>query len=97
VAHGADFGALTPRALGLANPERVAALHLTYLPSASVTAENADLSVAEEKRSVQAGYRYEYELGGYAMIQATRPQLVAYGLTDSPVFQLAWIADGFKE
>jgi microsomal epoxide hydrolase len=31
------------------------------------------------------------------MLQATRPQLVAYGLTDSPVFQLAWIADGFKE
>jgi hypothetical protein len=32
-----------------------------------------------------------------AMVQATRPQLIAYGLTDSPVFQLAWIADGFKK
>ncbi len=97
VAHGGDFGALVSRALGLAHPEHVAALHLTNLPSASVTAEDADFSVDAEKRSVEAGYRYEYELGGYAMVQATRPQLIAYGLTDSPVFQLAWIADGFKE
>jgi hypothetical protein len=34
---------------------------------------------------------------GYAAIQSTRPQLIAYGLTDSPVFKLAWIADGFKQ
>jgi microsomal epoxide hydrolase len=30
-------------------------------------------------------------------IQATRPQTLAYGLTDSPVGQLAWIAEKFKE
>jgi epoxide hydrolase len=60
--------------------------------------ENAEIRPFHvEKRSVEAGYRYEYELAGYAAIQATRPQLIAYGLTDSPVFQLAWIADGFKE
>jgi epoxide hydrolase len=97
VAHGGDFGALTSRALGLAHPERVAAVHVTQVFDASVTAEDADFSVEAEKRSVEAGYRYEYELGGYAAVQGTRPLLVAYGLTDSPVFQLAWIADGFKQ
>jgi pimeloyl-ACP methyl ester carboxylesterase len=97
VAHGGDFGALTSRALGLAQPERVAAVHVTQVFDASATAETADFSVEAEKRSVEAGYRYEYELGGYAAIQSTRPQLIAYGLTDSPVFQLAWIADGFKQ
>jgi hypothetical protein len=96
-AHGGDFGALASRALGLAHPQHVAAVHLTQVFDASATAENADLSVEAEQRSVEAGYRYEYELGGYAAIQATRPQLIAYGLTDSPVFQLAWIADGFKQ
>lgn len=30
------------------------------------------------------------------MIQATRPQTLAYGLADSPVGQLAWIAEKFK-
>jgi epoxide hydrolase len=33
---------------------------------------------------------------GYAQIQSTRPQTLAYGLTDSPVGQLAWIMDKFQ-
>jgi epoxide hydrolase len=31
------------------------------------------------------------------MFRATRPQTVAYGLTDSPAGQLAWIAEKFGE
>jgi microsomal epoxide hydrolase len=31
------------------------------------------------------------------VIQSTRPQTIAYGLTDSPVGQLAWIAEKFGE
>ena len=96
VAHGGDFGALASRELGLAAPKHVVALHVTLIVSASATAENADPSVEAEQRSLEAAQRYEYELGGYAAIQGTRPQLIAYGLTDSPVFQLAWIAEGFK-
>jgi epoxide hydrolase len=96
VAHGGDFGSLVSRELGLIDSERLAALHLTSLFSASATPENADFSVEAEKRSVEKGYRYEYELGGYASIQGTKPQLMAYGLTDSPIAQLAWIVDGFK-
>ena len=34
---------------------------------------------------------------GYFEIQATRPQTLAYALTDSPVGQLAWIVEKFKE
>ena len=34
---------------------------------------------------------------GYADIQSTRPQTLAYSLTDSPVGQLAWIAEKFYE
>jgi pimeloyl-ACP methyl ester carboxylesterase len=34
---------------------------------------------------------------GYAIIQSTRPQTIAYALTDSPVGQLAWIVEKFKE
>jgi epoxide hydrolase len=30
-------------------------------------------------------------------IQATRPKTLAYGLTDSPIGQLAWIVEKFKE
>ena len=35
------------------------------------------------------------EEGGYAHIQGTRPQTLAYGLTDSPVGLMSWIAEKF--
>src|SRR6478672_6972214 len=34
---------------------------------------------------------------GYNHLQSTRPQTLAYALTDSPVGQLAWIVEKFKE
>ncbi|MBY8853471.1 epoxide hydrolase, partial [Saccharothrix sp. MB29] len=34
---------------------------------------------------------------GYSKLQSTRPQTLAYALTDSPVGQLAWIAEKYKE
>jgi hypothetical protein len=34
---------------------------------------------------------------GYIAIQSTRPQIIAYGLTDSSIGQLAWIMDKFRE
>lgn len=97
VAHGGDIGAMITRALGLADPEHLVAAHVNQIFSAGATAENADPSVEAEQRSLAASYRYEYELGGYAAIQGTRPQTIAYGLTDSPVALLAWIMDVFKE
>ena len=41
--------------------------------------------------------QYEADGRGYLQIQGTRPQTLAYSLTDSPVGQLAWIAEKFKE
>jgi epoxide hydrolase len=95
-AHGGDFGAFVSRALGLAYPDRVAALHLTQVIDAGATAETADPTSDAGQRSLEAAYRYEYELSGYAAIQTTRPQLIAYGLSDSPAFLLAWLMDVFK-
>ncbi|GAB2601773.1 hypothetical protein Aab01nite_63410 [Paractinoplanes abujensis] len=36
---------------------------------------------------------FSHDGSGYPAIQNTRPQTIAYGLTDSPLFQLAWIAE----
>jgi len=40
---------------------------------------------------------WQDDLMGYMQIQGTRPQTLAYGLTDSPAGQLAWIVEKFKE
>ena len=96
-AHGGDYGSAISRELGLAAGGHVVALHLTQLLGASASDENADPAVETEQRSVAAGRRYEAELGAYAYLQATRPQTVAYLLNDSPVAQLAWIVERFKD
>ncbi|WP_235921503.1 epoxide hydrolase family protein [Lentzea tibetensis] len=96
VAHGNDFGSLATRELALLDDEHVLAIHVNQIFSAGVTAENADFSVEAEKRSVEKAQIYEWQQGAYAMIMGTRPQSVAYGLTDSPVAQLEWIAWGFR-
>jgi pimeloyl-ACP methyl ester carboxylesterase len=59
-------------------------------------AELKDLS-DEEKRRVQRQERFRTDQMGYGMIQSTRPQTLGYALTDSPVGQLAWIVEKFKE
>ena len=50
-----------------------------------------------ERARIEA-LRSEVEDGrAYLQLQSTRPQTLGYGLTDSPLFQLAWIVEKFKE
>lgn len=58
--------------------------------------ERASLTDVERDRvrRIEAFMQEEF---GYIAIQSTRPQTLAYGLTDSPVGQLAWIMDKFRE
>lgn len=97
VAHGEDTGAAISRELAVIDPEHVAALHLTMIASATVTAETADPDNPAEQRAVQIALRTQYQLGAYALLQASRPQTLSYALTDSPIGQLAWIVERFKD
>src|SRR5882757_11040081 len=58
--------------------------------------ERASLTELEQDRlaRMDAFMREEF---GYIAIQSTRPQTLGYGLVDSPVGQLAWIMDKFRE
>jgi len=102
---GGDWGAAISRELGRAHPDRVIGVHLNLLPGAfqdhePSAAELAALDPAERERTLASWTRYQQwrrDRQGYAGLQATRPQTLAYGLTDSPVGQLAWIAEKFKE
>ena len=53
-----------------------------------------ELTEAEQAGLARANL-YFTEGAGYMQIQSTKPQTLAYGLTDSPVGQLAWIAEKF--
>ncbi|MFE5840589.1 epoxide hydrolase family protein [Streptomyces niveus] len=102
---GGDWGAAISRELGRIRPGEVVGVHLNLLPGGGQTheptgAELAPLSPEERRRtraSWERGREFARERQGYADIQSTRPQTLAYGLTDSPVGQLAWIAEKFHE
>ena len=61
-----------------------------------VSDEPDDLTDQERTR-LEALRRFRSTGSGYGAIQSTRPQTLAYGLTDSPAGQLAWITEKFGE
>ncbi|WP_194829730.1 epoxide hydrolase family protein [Nocardia sp. XZ_19_231] len=97
VAHGEDTGAAISRELAVIDADHLLALHVTMIASATVTPETADLDDPAEKRALELAQRADYELGAYALLQASRPQTLSYALADSPVGQLAWIVERFKD
>jgi pimeloyl-ACP methyl ester carboxylesterase len=97
-AQGGDTGALVSPELGRIDSEHVVGVHVNSLvtfPSGQPDELN-DLSDSDQKR-LELMQRWQNELSGYAILQSTRPQTLAYALTDSPAGQLAWIVEKFKD
>ena len=92
-AHGGDAGGLVTRELGILKPEGLVGVHLLQIfafPSGA-PGEMERMDDFEKGGMANLG---DWELNsGYAAIQKSRPQTLAYGLADSPAAQLAWIAD----
>jgi epoxide hydrolase len=98
VAQGGDWGSPISLRTGLFDPEHVAGVHLTMLVTVPPDdpALLGSLSEADRARLAFA-LDFEQDGVGWRHIQSTRPQTLAYGLTDSPVGQLAWITEKFLE
>ncbi len=93
-AQGGDWGAFTCSALGVRHRDKLAGIHLNMLgvrPDATLP----DDPTPEEVRYVEEIEVWAKEETGYIQIQGTRPQTLAYGLTDSPAGLAAWIAEKF--
>jgi pimeloyl-ACP methyl ester carboxylesterase len=95
---GGDIGAFQAPLVGRLDPEHVIGVHVNALvtfPSGD-PADMEGLTEAEQERLARF-QNFEQDMMGYAQIQGTRPQTLAYSLADSPVGQLAWIVEKFKE
>jgi pimeloyl-ACP methyl ester carboxylesterase len=97
-AQGGDTGSIVSPELGRIDPDRVVGVHVNNLGTfaSGDPAELADLTEADRAR-LDLLTSWGQDLVGYAVLQSTRPQTIAYALTDSPVGQLAWIVEKFKE
>jgi epoxide hydrolase len=101
-AQGGDFGAMISPELGRLAPDRVAGVHVNaasvgFIPFGPVDEAVLAQLTDREKTSLEKLQRFTSDQWGYNALQATRPQTLAYGLTDSPAGQLAWIVEKFKE
>jgi microsomal epoxide hydrolase len=98
VAQGGDAGSPISLVLGALDPGSVAGVHVNMLmtfPSGD-PAEIAALDEGDRERLGRLA-RFDQDQSGYMKIMATRPQTLAYALTDSPAGQLAWITEKFWE
>ncbi|WP_406296145.1 epoxide hydrolase [Embleya sp. NBC_00888] len=84
--------------MGRIAPEKVIGIHVNGLvtfPSED-PADFAGLTESEQSRLARL-QEFRDDKMGFNAIQSTRPQTLAYGLHDSPVGQLGWIVEKFKE
>lgn len=90
-----DIGTEIVRALGNNHAEAVTGLHLTDAGFPTGTEDFSTMSPAEQAFAGKC-QQWWYMEGAYNMLQSTKPQTLAYGLEDSPVGILAWIAEKFQ-
>jgi pimeloyl-ACP methyl ester carboxylesterase len=103
--HGGDIGAGVSGMVAGLDGEHVMGVHVvtdpltaastaTFLPG---MADRLNTSDATDKLILERMDAFTKDGSGYLAIQNTRPQTIGYGLTDSPVLQLAWIAEKVRE
>ncbi|GGM96133.1 multidrug MFS transporter [Dyadobacter beijingensis] len=89
-AAGGDIGMSVTKALASKYPGIVAGVHFTDIGYPMGQEDPATMTEAEQQFA-QFVQQWWYSEGAYAMVQATKPQSLAYGLNDSPVGLAAWI------
>jgi pimeloyl-ACP methyl ester carboxylesterase len=94
-ARGGDIGAGVTAWLAVDHPERVAGIHVSDVLEPNLGPGSPPLSEAERDFLTERE-RWTIEEGAYDHVQATKPQTLAYGLSDSPAGLAAWVVEKFR-
>ena len=94
-AQGGDWGSFITSVLGHRFPQRMIGIHINLLPVRRDPAMLPNPN-AEEKAYLAQLANFLKEETGYQWIQGTKPQTLAFGLTDSPAGLAAWIVEKFR-
>jgi pimeloyl-ACP methyl ester carboxylesterase len=92
---GGDWGAFTASRLGCVHPEKLIGIHLNLLALRRDLQDVAD-PTPEEKAYLDERAAWLRDETGYQWIQGTKPQTLAFALTDSPAGLAAWIIEKFR-
>lgn len=101
-AQGGDWGAFVAREIARIDAGHVVGVHVNVatfglIPLGPVVPAELDFFSKVEKARLARLNNFLTDMNGYFQIEATRPQTLAYALTDSPVGQLAWVVEKFEE
>lgn len=94
-AQGGDWGAFVTSRIGSAYADDLFGIHINLL-ALPRDRTGVEEPTAEEKKYFAELEHFLTEETGYQWIQGTKPQTLAYGLTDSPVGLAAWIVEKFR-
>lgn len=97
---GGDAGAIIGPEIGRLAPERIIGVHLNaatmgFIPFGPVSPEEIATFTDSEKVRLQRVQRFMAEHFGFNVMQSSRPQSLAYGISDSPAGLLVWISELF--
>jgi microsomal epoxide hydrolase len=92
---GGDWGAITASRLGYAHPEKLIGIHLNLL---AIRRDQQDVAnpTPEEQAYLDERATWLRDETGYQWIQGTKPQTLAFALSDSPAGLAAWIVEKFR-
>jgi microsomal epoxide hydrolase len=94
-AQGGDWGGFVSSVLGHRYAERVIGIHLNLLAVRRDPKMLAHPTPGEKSFLAELNHWLKEETG-YQAIQGTKPQTLAYGLSDSPAGLAAWIVEKFR-
>jgi pimeloyl-ACP methyl ester carboxylesterase len=95
-AQGGDWGAGIASRLGYAYADRIIGIHINLMMAAGRDPSALQNPTEEEKRYLAELAHWTREETGYQWIQGTRPQTLAFALSDSPAGLAAWIVEKFR-
>ena len=91
-AYGSDWGAGITRVLGASYADRLVGVHTPGAPPRLPREAETD----EERDYLARANLWSVDETGYQRIQGTKPQTLAFGLTDSPIGLAAWITEKLR-
>jgi microsomal epoxide hydrolase len=95
-AQGGDWGAAVTSRLGYGYADRMIGIHLNLMMAAGRDPAEFANPNEEERAYLAELKRWLHEETGYQRIQGTKPQTLAFALTDSPAGLAAWVAEKFR-
>jgi pimeloyl-ACP methyl ester carboxylesterase len=97
-AGGGDMGSGVTRYLAATHPELLVGIHVTDIGIIRqlMTAQDEAAFSKEELQYKANAQKWIAKEGGYISLQSTKPQTLAYGLSDSPAGLAAWIIEKFR-